>query len=99
MAFSNQSLLRIEVGKNGVEQRGPLRYSSFQSRPFVSIEQHRNRVHGPRTFLALGVAVDVVRDAVGLNELTARLPAAAELLQAHAPDSNRQLAPMAAGKA
>ena len=50
--------------------------------PFCAVHHQRNGVHRPGAFLALRIAVDVVGDAVGLNELLAGLPAAAELIAA-----------------
>ena len=48
------------------------------------VDDQRNRIHRPGALLALRIAADVVGDAVGLDELLAGLPAAAELAEAHA---------------
>jgi hypothetical protein len=40
---------------------------------------------------------DIVCDPFGLDELLTRLPAAAQLPEAHTPDSHEQLSPVAAG--
>ena len=77
--IAQQSQWTVNIGQHQVEQRGALLDGGFNGLPFDAVEHQRDRVHRPRTLLPLRIAVDIERNAIGLDDLPALLPAAREL--------------------
>ena len=75
----DQALGAVEVGDDGVEEAGALGEGAFDPVPFGSAEDEGDGVEVPGAVHAGGVAVDVVGDAVVVDELFGGLPAALEL--------------------
>ncbi len=72
-----QQLARpVEVGKNRVQQRRALLQCGFDSAPFAMVDDQRHRVQGPRAIGGRGVAINVVGDAVVMQQTTPLMPAA-----------------------
>lgn len=98
-AVLQQLLFAVDIAEDPVEQVGALRDAGFDLVPLFFADHHGQRIHGPGALAAFGVAIDVVGDAVGLDEQLAAAPAAIELGAAHAGDGGGEFAPMAARKA
>ena len=58
----------VAVGENLVQQRRALDQAGFERAPFVRRDDERNRVELPRTLHAARVAIDVVGDALFVDE-------------------------------
>ena len=67
-ARTDEFLRAVAVGENFVQQRGALDQTGFERAPFVRRDDERNRVELPRTFHAARVAIDVVGDALLVDE-------------------------------
>jgi len=74
-AFADQRLGAIEVSQNAVEKLGALDDGGFDLRPFVTAENKRNGIERPGAGGAFGIAIDVVGNAVVMDEAEAFLPA------------------------
>ena len=82
--LAQQALRPIEIGQDGVEQRGALDDGGFDVFPLGRIDHERNRIERPGAIGAFRIAIDVVGDAVVVDQAAA-LRASGELrpLMAH----------------
>ena len=91
-----QAVGAVQVGEHGVEERRALDHRALDLRPLVPVDGERHQIHRPRPRAALRIAVDVVGDAVGANQLLAELPAPRELVAAPCGAAPRPAASSAA---
>ena len=72
-------LRAVAIVEDQVEKGGSLGDCFFEEGPFVFGKNERHRVEGPKAFSTSGVAIDVVGDGVGADDLLGTLPATVEL--------------------
>src|SRR5262249_14357303 len=78
-ALAQNTTCTIKVGKQRIEQLGALNQSRLDGAPFGAGDQHWPGVQGPRPLRPLGIIVDVVGDAVLVQEMAHLVPTALEL--------------------
>ena len=93
-----QALRTVKIDQNGIEQCSPLGDCLFDRVPFPRVNGERDRIHWPGILTAIRKVADVVRDALGLDQLPAGLCSTAELIKAHAAEFNERLSPVTARK-
>ena len=74
--FAQQALLPVQIGKNQVEQRRSLDDACLDGLPLGRLHHQRDRIERPGARGALRIAIDVVGNAVVVDEPAAFLPAA-----------------------
>ena len=94
--LAQQTLRPVEIGQDGVEQHGPLDDGGFDGFPFGRIHHQRNRIERPGARGALRIAVDVVGDAVVVDQPLPFAPAAREAVVPHRGERFRQRSPVRA---
>ena len=83
-AVAQQALRSVKVGQDCVEQGRTLPHRGLNCGPFAMVQEHRHRVERPRPVGALRIAVNIVSDAVLMDQAATFLPSAG---QARRPDS------------
>ena len=81
-ARADEFLRAVAVGENFVQQRRALDQAGFKRAPFVRRDDERNRVQLPRPFHAARIAIDVVGDALFVDEPLAGVRAALQFRRA-----------------
>ncbi len=95
-AFVQEALRAVEIGEDEVEEAGALGEAGLERGPIVGIEDEGDGVEIPGAVHAGGVAVDVVGDAVVVDELAGGVPAASEFAGAEVVEEIDEHLPVAA---
>ena len=93
-AFQHQALLAVAVRQHGIEQPRPLDQPRLQAAPVVGRNEQRQRIEVPRPRCRAARAVDVVREAVLVEDPLDTLPACVHLRRTQGADGFDQLPPM-----
>ena len=88
-ARADEFLRAVAVGENAVQQRRALDQAGFERAPFVRRDDERNRVELPRAFHAARVAINIVGDALFVDEPSAGVRAAIQFRRPEAPPARR----------
>jgi hypothetical protein len=81
-ALLDQRARTVEIEQHGVQEFGALDQAAFELGPFLAADQQRQRIELPRPRHAVGIAVDVVGDAVVAHQPARLLPAPVDALRA-----------------
>ena len=76
---TDQVLRAVAVHKDFVQQRRALDQSGFERAPFFRCDDKRNGIKLPRTFHPARIAIDIVSDALFVNESLTSFVAAQQL--------------------
>jgi hypothetical protein len=96
---AEQALRAVEVGKDQVQELGPLLEAGREPPPLGRRHEQRQRVELPRAVGAARVAVDVVRDAVVADQPAGALPALRRLRRAEVCEAAYERRPVRARRA
>ena len=86
----------VKIGQDVIEQRRPLAQRGLDPVPFARVDNQRDRVQRPRPIGRRRVAIDVVSDAVIVQQPASFLPAAQQAAVADRGERIDQRTPMRA---
>ena len=96
MAFRDQSLRTVNIGKNRIGQFRALRDARFDGGPLLRIDDQRQNIELPGTRLAVLFVIDVIGDGIVAHHVVRRSQAVRVIRSAQTAEFVEERFPMAA---
>ncbi len=93
-AVAEQTLRSVKVGQNSIEHGCPLPDCSLNRGPFTMVQDHWDRIERPWPVGTFGIAINVVGDAVLMNQAAPLLPPAGNTRRSDRQHRIGQTAPL-----